>query len=121
MSMSDETTNHQPSPATPGSAGAASSNGGSAIPENPQFRGGAALPGAVQIGSSFSPDKQACTVLFSNFMAFFAKRGILVETCIATVSLPLQTTEEETRVTQDVRGFVSTIGNARRSEMRAPC
>jgi len=111
--MSDETTSDQPSPATPGSAGAASSNGGSAIPGNPQFTGEAVLPGALQIASSLSPDKQACSVLFSNLMAFFAERGLLVETRIATVSLPLQNMEEETRVTQDVRGFVWTRGNAR--------
>src|SRR3954451_2158030 len=111
--MSDETTSHQPSPATSGSAGAASSDGSSATPGVPQFTGLADLPGVVDIVGAFSPDKQVCTVIFRNLDASFAREGRLVETRIVTVSLPLQKTDKETRVTQDVRGFVFTQGNAR--------
>jgi hypothetical protein len=79
-----------------------------------KFKGTADLLDAVQIVSGFSDDKQVVTVLFRNLQAGIGGlKGPLVNTRTATLTLALDSKDKESRVTQDVRGFVAVQGKAR--------
>lgn len=83
-------------------------------PAGGKFAGTADLPDKVQMVTNFSRDQQAVTVVFRNLQA--ASGGVkgmpLVDTRIATVSLPLDG-KDATRLTQDIRGYYNVVGKAR--------
>jgi len=79
-----------------------------------RINGAISLPGAVQIASGISPDKQAVTVLFSGHVVSVGSgRGPLLDTRTTTVSVPLDVKGGAAKLSQDIRGYVSIDGNAR--------
>lgn len=85
-----------------------------AAPNGPVFKGTADLPGVVQIVRNFSDDRQAVTVIFRGLQtAVGGDHGALVETRSVTVSLPVQSEEEDAFLTQHIRGYVNVDRNAR--------
>jgi hypothetical protein len=85
-----------------------------AAPQPPSSLSGSVdLPGAVQVATGFSADKQAVTVIFRNLMASVEGNSHdLTRTRVQTVTVPLTAGSPKTHVTQDIRGFVAVNGKA---------
>ena len=89
------------------------SNGPAAPTPPASLAGFVDLPGAVQIATGFSPDKQAVTVIFRNLTASVeGDSHDLTRSLAQTVAVPLTVGSSKTHLTQDVRGFLSVTGKA---------
>lgn len=79
---------------------------------DPKLKGTAELELTPVLVAGFSQDKQAATVLFRNLEASVGgtKGGPLTATETVTISLPVETGDEEVRIRHIVRGFASSTG-----------
>jgi hypothetical protein len=79
------------------------------------FKGVGDLVDTVQVATSFSPDKQAVTALWSNLQAGVGggTKTPMVSTRTITLNLPIDSKDKYVQIRQIVRGYVSVQGNAR--------
>ena len=80
----------------------------------PKFDGTAIQADAVGIATGFSTDGQAVTLLFDNLLVDVGlRRGPLVKTRTLSVSVPIDSKDQEVTLVQDIRGYVDVDCGAR--------
>lgn len=80
----------------------------------PRFIGEVVDIDGIGVVSDFSEDGQAATLIFSNLQVDVGDRqGVFVVSRTVSLSIPVENNDQNLRITQGIRGFVSVDGTAR--------